>query len=153
MLAAHAGGFALGVAGTAAAHALQYPIGSLTHTSHGVGVGVLLPYVMRYNAPVRVAEFAEIGRLFGQSADSESALAGKGITAVDALLAQIGIPKSLADIGLSEDQLDTVAEQGLAARRLVQNNPRPLDFAAMQHIVEAAYRGDRTMPDLEEFLD
>ena len=50
MLAANAGGYALGVAGTAAAHALQYPLGALTHTPHGVGVGVLLPYVMRYNA-------------------------------------------------------------------------------------------------------
>ena len=67
MLAANAGGFALGVAGTAAAHALQYPIGAITHTPHGIGVGVLLPYVMRFNAPARTPEFAEIGATAGTS--------------------------------------------------------------------------------------
>ena len=42
MLGATAGGFALGTAGTAAAHAIQYPVGAVTHTPHGVGVGALL---------------------------------------------------------------------------------------------------------------
>lgn len=150
MLAANAGGFALGVAGTAAAHALQYPIGALTHTPHGVGVGVLLPYVMRYNAPTRVAEFAEIGRLLGQTGDSETELALKGIEAVDAILTVIGIPKTLADLGLTEDRLGYVAEQGLVSRRLAENNPRPLNVEAMLRIVTAAYHGDRTLPTLEE---
>ncbi|WP_152362926.1 iron-containing alcohol dehydrogenase [Microlunatus speluncae] len=146
MLAANAGGFALGVAGTAAAHALQYPIGAITHTPHGVGVGVLLPYVMRFNVPERVGEFAEIGRLLGQSADSERELALKGIEAVDAILTKIGIPKTLADIGLTEDRLEYVAEQGLVSKRLAENNPRPLDVDAMRQIVTAAYRGDLTLP-------
>lgn len=150
MLAANAGGFALGVAGTTAAHALQYPIGALTHTPHGVGVGVLLPYVMRFNVSARVAEFAEIGRLLGQSADTEAGLALKSIEAVDAVLAKIGIPKTLADIGLIEDRLGYVAEQGLVSRRLAENNPRPLDVDAMLQIVTAAFHGDRTLPILKE---
>ncbi len=146
MLAANAGGFALGVAGTAAAHALQYPIGAITHTPHGIGVGVLLPYVMRFNAPERIGEFAEIGRLLRQSADTERDLALKGIEAVDAILTKIGIPKTLADIGLTEDRLEYVAELGLVSKRLAENNPRPLDVDAMLQIVTAAYRGDLTLP-------
>ncbi len=146
MLAANAGGFALGVAGTAAAHALQYPIGAITHTPHGIGVGVLLPYVMRFNASARTPEFAEIGRLLGQTGGTERELALKGIEAVDAILTKIGIPKTLADIGLTEDRLQYVAEQGLVSKRLAENNPRPLDVDAMMQIVTAAYRGDLTMP-------
>ena len=65
MLAALAGGYAFGTAGTAAAHALQYPIGALTHTSHGVGVGTLLPYVMAFNAPTRMPELAELATALG----------------------------------------------------------------------------------------
>lgn len=146
MLAANAGGFALGVAGTAAAHALQYPLGALTHSAHGIGVGVLLPYVMRFNAAVRIAEFAEIGQWLGCRAGTEAELAIAGIEAVEALLDGIGIPRTLADLGLSEDQLPAVAELGLASRRLVDNNPRPLDLDAMLEIVSAAHVGDRRSP-------
>ncbi len=52
MMGAMAAGAAFGTAGTAAAHAIQYPIGALTHTAHGLGVAALLPYVMAYNRPV-----------------------------------------------------------------------------------------------------
>jgi alcohol dehydrogenase class IV len=147
MLAANAGGYALGVAGTAAAHALQYPLGALTHTPHGVGVGVLLPYVMRYNAPARVTEFAEIASIFGSTASGGvAAQAVAGIEAVDALLERIGIPPTLKELGLTEDQLPYVAELGLRSARLVDNNPRPLDVDALFEITRAAYAGDRTNP-------
>ena len=39
-------GLAFGSAGTSAAHAIQYPIGALTHTAHGLGVAALMPYCM-----------------------------------------------------------------------------------------------------------
>ena len=147
MLGANAGGYALGVAGTAAAHALQYPLGALTHTAHGVGVGALLPYVMRYNAPARVQEFAEIATIFGVPAQSGAqAQALAGIEAVEGLLERIGIPPTLKELGLAEDQLSYVASRGLLSARLVDNNPRPLDAGALYEITRAAYAGDRTNP-------
>lgn len=51
MLAALAAGCAFGTAGTAAAHAIQYPVGALTHTAHGLGVATLLPYGWRPSLP------------------------------------------------------------------------------------------------------
>lgn len=143
MLAANAGGFALGVAGTAAAHALQYPLGALTHTPHGVGVGALMPYVMRYNAPARTAEMAEIGQLLGGTGADETELAQAGIDAVETLLGRVGIPSTLAELGLAEYQLPSLAVLGLRSARLVQNNPRPLDEEAMLDIVTDAYNGTR----------
>ena len=62
MLAALAAGCAFGTAGTAAAHALQYPVGNLTHTAHGLGVATLLPFVMQFNRPACADAFAELGR-------------------------------------------------------------------------------------------
>jgi hypothetical protein len=35
-----------------------------------------------------------------------------------------------------------VAEQSLASQRLIKNNPRPLDAAALTTIISAAFRGD-----------
>lgn len=148
MMAALAGGIALGTAGTAAAHALQYPIGAITHTPHGVGVGSLLPYVMRYNFPTRLKEFAEVGRALGVASEGRDELsaARAGVEAVDALVDGLGLPRTLADLGLPSDRIDTVAELALGAQRLVENNPRPLDVAAMLAITRAAYEGDRSFP-------
>jgi len=144
MLGATAGGFALGSAGTAAAHAVQYPVGALTHTPHGVGVGALLPYVMEYNRPVRVPELAAVAVAMGADPDAPpEALADEAIDRTAALLASVGIPSSLAEIGLPPDRLRWTAEQAFQAERLVANNPRPLDVDTLERIVRAAHAGDR----------
>ena len=144
MLGATAGGFALGSAGTAAAHAIQYPVGAVTHTPHGVGVGALLPYVMEFNRPARVAELAAVARAMGAHAEaSPDDLADQAIDGVADLLASVGIPSTLAELGLPPDRLRWTAEQALGAERLVANNPRPLDVDTLERIVRAAHAGDR----------
>lgn len=145
MVAALAGGYALGSAGTAAAHALQYPVGALTHTPHGVGIGVLLPYVMEFNRPARVPEFVAIARAMGigSTDHGDDELAAAAIDAVAKLCADVGIPRTLADLGLQDGRIGWAAEQAMTAIRLVENNPRPLDAVAMTMLAAAAHRGDR----------
>ncbi len=145
MMAAFAAGCAFGNAGTAAAHAIQYPVGALTHTAHGVGVATMLPYVMEFNRPVRVAEFAEIARIMGVEAPnaSEERLSELAIDAVAQLFAAIRIPATLAELGLADDKRQWVADQAIGIARLVKNNPRSLDPELMNALVEAASTGDR----------
>jgi len=128
-------GLAFGVAGTAAAHAIQYPVGAVTHTAHGAGVACLMPWVMEWNRPMIGAELEQMAATMG--------LAGGAavIPAIAALFARIGIPSTLAQLGLAEDQLDWVADQARGIERLIQNNPRPLDRTAMRKLVEASYSG------------
>jgi len=143
MLAALAAGCAFGTAGTAAAHALQYPVGNLTHTAHGDGVATLLPFVMQFNRPSCADAFAELARAVGLPEGSSEDMSQAFIDAVADLLAKVKIPTSLAALGLRADQQDFVAENALNAARLVKNNPRPLDLAAMQSITRAAFSGER----------
>ena len=144
MMGALAAGCAFGTAGTAAAHAVQYPVGALTHTPHGLGVATMLPYVMRYNLPAASSEIAEIGIALGLPRQDRNAaqLADATITEVARLFNAIGITRTLADLGLPEDKIDWTAEQALGIDRLIKNNPRPFDLPAMQRLVRAAYRGD-----------
>jgi len=144
MLAALAAGCAFGTAGTAAAHALQYPVGNLTHTAHGDGVATLLPFVMQYNQPSCIDSFAELARTVGLPDDTPDAMSQAFIDAVAELLAKVHIPGSLEALGLKADQQDYVAENALNAARLVKNNPRPLDLPAMQSITRAAFSGERS---------
>ncbi|WP_412777304.1 iron-containing alcohol dehydrogenase [Thalassospira lucentensis] len=136
MLGATTAGLAFGVAGTAAAHAIQYPVGALTHTAHGAGVACLMPYVMAWNAPAIGPELEQIAKATGLGSATEV------IPAIAGLFGRIGIPKTLRDLGLAEDRLDWVAEQSCGIARLIQNNPRPLALADMRKLLDAAYCGD-----------
>ena len=142
MLASLAAGCAFGAAGTAAAHAIQYPVGNETHTPHGMGVALLMPYVMEFNRPNCVSAFAEIGRAIGLSGSDEE-LSHTVIDEVAGLLKDIGIPVTLKELGLPEDKQDWTAQSAIGAARLVNNNPRKLDVDAMRAITRAAFSGDR----------
>ena len=143
MLASLAAGCAFGTAGTAAAHAIQYPVGNETHTPHGMGVALLMPYVMEFNRPACVSCFAEIARAISLNGKDDEDLSRKLIDAVANLLAEIKIPVTLKDLGLPEDKQDWTAEAAIGAARLVNNNPRKLDLDAIKAITRAAYSGDR----------
>tara|TARA_R110002124_G_scaffold114535_1_gene269150 strand:+ start:1246 stop:2472 length:1227 start_codon:yes stop_codon:yes gene_type:complete len=138
-------GLAFGTAGTAAAHAIQYPVGALTKTAHGAGVACLMPYAMAFNINHATTAMAEVAVAMGVAEADDDALgnAERAIVAVETLFEAIGIPPNLQALGLRADQQDWTAEQSLGAARLVKNNPRPLDLDAMQAIVRAAFAGDR----------
>lgn len=86
MMGATLAGLAFGVAGTAAAHAIQYPVGALTHTAHGAGVACLMPYVMRWNKAAIVPDLQQIAEAIGAPTAEDV------IPAVTDLFARIGIP-------------------------------------------------------------
>ncbi|OLP57881.1 alcohol dehydrogenase [Xaviernesmea oryzae] len=144
MMGALAAGCAFGTAGTAAAHAIQYPAGALTHTAHGLGVATLMPYVMSYNSANAAPELAEIALALGIAPNGRSVeqLAKAAIEEVRRLFEAIGITPTLQALGLGADQIEWTAEQAFGIDRLIKNNPRPFDLDAMKRLVKAAYDGD-----------
>jgi alcohol dehydrogenase class IV len=144
MMGAMAAGCAFGTAGTAAAHAIQYPVGALTHTAHGLGVATMLPYVMTYNLPAATTEIAQVGAALGltEAGKTPKEMATATVAEISRLFAAIGIPATLADLGLPADNVGWTAEQALGIDRLIKNNPRPFDLDAMQRLVKAAHTGN-----------
>jgi alcohol dehydrogenase class IV len=149
MLASFCAGMAINTAGTAGAHAIQSPIGNLTHTPHGLGVGALLPYVMRFNLPANVPAFAEMAELFGVAREDASPLdnARAAILRVEGLLFALGVPANLKELGLQPADFGFVADQAMLATRLTANNPRTLTRDAIVAILERGYANDRTWWD------
>lgn len=125
-LAATLAGLAFSNSAVAAVHALEYPLGGALHCSHGAGNGLLLPYVMRFNMPHRIPEFARIARLLGEDTAgvSEEAAAVRAVTAVERLRRAIGIPERIRDLGGTEEQLPTFARKAFAIKRLMLLNAR-----------------------------
>jgi alcohol dehydrogenase class IV len=141
-------GLAFGTAGTAVAHALQYPIGARTNTPHGLGTGLLLAYAMRFNRSARVAELAAIGRAMGVADDgtSDERAAEEAIGGVAKLAGAVGLPASLAELGVAEEELTGLAREALGVGRLIVNNPRELGEEELLEILRAAWRGELARP-------
>ncbi|SFJ95381.1 iron-containing alcohol dehydrogenase [Amycolatopsis sacchari] len=121
-LGALLGGIAFGSTGTHLCHALQYPIGALTKTPHGLGTGLLLPYVLdtlRADPVValRIARFgAALDPAAGESAE-------RTVAHVAGINRAIGVPATLAEVGLGRDQLPRIADLALRSARLLAIAP------------------------------
>jgi alcohol dehydrogenase class IV len=140
-LAATLGGLAFSNAGVALVHALEYPVGGVTHCSHGAGNGLLLPFVMRFNLPTRRREFARLAALLGEDVAglSEAEAAERAVAAVERLRADIGIPTRLRELGLDGTHLPSLAEKAFAIQRLQRVNPRRYTRDDLEGILRAAW--------------
>lgn len=140
-LAASYAGMSFSNCGVALVHALEYPLGAAVHCSHGEGNGLLLPHVMRYNLPTRVAEFAEIGVALGYS-DPQAGLdeqAAQAIEGVVRLQGEIGIRPTLRQLGVERTSLASMAQKSFQIKRLMDLNPRSPTESDLLNILENAY--------------
>ena len=56
-----------------------------------------------------------------------------------AFCAELGIEMTLSALGVPKDDLDAMADDAFAIRRLLDNNPRDLSRADIRSIYEAAF--------------
>jgi alcohol dehydrogenase class IV len=140
-LGASLAGMSFSNVGVAAVHAMEYPVGGAVHCSHGAGNGLLLPAVMRFNLPARVPQFAAIARLLGEDVLglTERQAAERAVVAVERLRDDVGIPRRLRDLGVTEGQLRPFAEKALSIRRILRVNPRPVTADDLEGIYRAAF--------------
>jgi len=140
-LASLLAGMAFSAAGTAAVHALQYPVGEATHTPHGLGNAVLLSTVMRHISSSRVAEMAFIARSLDASLGSKSdeEAAAKAAVLVDEFSAKVGIPKGLRTLGVKAEQLPEIAKMATTVKRLLDNSPVSFAESDLLQILQEAF--------------
>ncbi len=139
-LAALLAGLAFSNCGVALVHALQAAVGGATHSAHGAGNGLLLPHVMRFNQPACLARTAQTAQLLGRNVDglSTEEQAALAIATVQNLAAEIGIPQRLSELGLSAEQIPTVASKAFLAQRILRVNPREITQQQMEELLQEA---------------
>lgn len=140
-LAATLAGMAFSNSGVAIVHALEYPIGALTHCGHGEGNGLLLPHVMRFNLPTRMEQFANMATWLGEDVSGLSleAAAQRAIARIEQLLDAIGITRNLRNFGLDRELIPSLAAKAFEIKRLMDVNPRLPTVADLEAILQAAY--------------
>ncbi|MBB6730666.1 iron-containing alcohol dehydrogenase [Cohnella zeiphila] len=133
------GGMALTGSGTAAVHALAYPLGGKFHIPHGVANSMLLPHVMAFNYDAieeRLAEAATVMGLREGRGASRTAAAEAVIEKIAEWTKTLDIPQQLAAFGVREEHVPELAVAASKVTRLLDNNPKPLDIPQ----IEALYR-------------
>lgn len=112
--------------GTSLLHALAYPVAEKTKKAHGEIIGLLLPYVMQYNAAACMDKMAKIAEWLGEN-DPRLSLADKVKRSTDAvfrLLHDLRMPVKLADIGIKKEHIPEIVDKSLTIDRLIRINPR-----------------------------
>ncbi|MBI4606745.1 MAG: iron-containing alcohol dehydrogenase [Planctomycetes bacterium] len=114
LLGASLAGAAIESSMLGAAHAAANPLTARFGVVHGHAIGLLLPHVVRFNAPAAGDEYRAL-------AVSSEALARR----LEDLHAATGLPRRLGDFGVEEGDLQDLARD--AARQwTAQFNPRPV---------------------------
>ncbi|MGM7721777.1 iron-containing alcohol dehydrogenase [Metabacillus sp. Hm71] len=132
------GGMALTSAGTAAVHALAYPLGGKYKIPHGVANSMLLPHVMKYNMDAITDRLALVAEPMGISVQglSNSQLAEKVVEKIIEWTNVLEIPQDLKNYGVKEEELPEISVSASQVTRLLNNNPKKLSLAD----IEAIYR-------------
>ncbi|MDF1598734.1 iron-containing alcohol dehydrogenase [Mesorhizobium sp. YIM 152430] len=126
----------------AAVHALAYPIGGTFHIPHGLSNALVLPHVLRFNAPDAAHLYAEIAGDCFPALNSEEGVQGRCAAFIEELAAlakRVGLPARLRDVGIGEDALAKMAADAMKQQRLLVNNPRPVSEADALAIYRAAW--------------
>ena len=135
-------GQAFANAPVAAVHALAYPIGGTFHIPHGLSNALVLPHVLRFNAPQAGSVYAEIAAdAFPDLAEVEGGQARTAafVDALTDLSRRLGLPPRLRDVDIPQSAIPKMAEDAMVQARLLVNNPREVTQADAQAIYEAAW--------------
>lgn len=123
--------------GLGAVHALSHPLGGLPGSlHHGTLNAVLLPHVLRFNAPA-------IGMVLPLLAEAIGVPGADVTTVADAIAAlsqRIGLPATLAEMGVPASALPAIAAAGTRDHHHL-TNPRRASEADYLALLNAAHTG------------
>ncbi|MFC3107697.1 iron-containing alcohol dehydrogenase [Undibacterium arcticum] len=139
LLGAMLAGQAFANAPVAAVHALAYPIGGHFHVPHGLSNSLVLPHVLRFNAPVAAGHYAELAAIVAPSASGSTEARSEAlIAAMERIAQRVGIATRLREVGIGAADLERLADDAMLQTRLLGNNPRELTRADAHAIYAAA---------------
>lgn len=146
LLGACMAGQAFDNAPVAAVHALAYPLGGHFHIPHGLSNALVLTHVMRFNASHASHLYAELAPIImGNSliaTQSHQQTSEQLINYLEALIANLGLPNTLEELGIELSALDRLSDDAMLQQRLLVNNPKPLNREDAYTIYKAAYKSN-----------
>lgn len=101
-----------------ASHGLSWHLSAIAGVPHGYCSCVLLPSVLKWNKTVNSDRQACVAALMGRTG-------GDAAEAVSNLIAELGVPARLRDVGVERAHFPIIAREAMR-NVVVRNNPRPI---------------------------
>ena len=136
MLAASQMGSTAFQKGLGAIHSLSHPVGAVLDTHHGLTNAVAMPYVLKFNRAAIDEKIQRLARWLGLRNPTFDGFMEWSLE----LRRQIGIPHTLAELGVKESHLDKFAEMA-AVDPTAGGNPVKAGVPEMRKMYEAAVAG------------
>lgn len=121
--------------GLGAIHALSHPVGALYDTHHGMTNAVFMPYVLAYNRPAIEDRIERLAAWLGIAGGFDGFLA-----AVLALRQDVGVPATLAGLGIDRGQQERIAAMAVVDPT-ASGNPLALTLEVAAELFSAAWEG------------
>jgi 4-hydroxybutyrate dehydrogenase len=105
MMGSLMGGIAISSNWLGACHSLAHPLSALAGLHHGVAIALMLPYQMAFSLHGAPERYAEVGAALGQEPAPDEPVhrrAERAVEAVRALVAEVGLPTRLREVGVDE---------------------------------------------------
>lgn len=120
-------------------HAMAHQLGGLYDMPHGMANAMLLPHVCKYNMIANLEKFADIAEFMGEKTAHLSTVeaAEKAIQAMFRLSSDVGIPSSLKEIGIKEEDIELMSINALKDGNAF-SNPRKGNEKDVANIFRAA---------------
>jgi alcohol dehydrogenase class IV len=136
MLAASQMGSTAFQKGLGAIHSLSHPVGATLDTHHGLTNAVAMPYVLTFNRAAIDDKIVRLARWLDLRRPTFDGFMEWTLE----LRRQIGIPHTLAELGVKEGHLDRFAEMA-AADPTAGGNPVAVGVPEMRRMYDAALGG------------
>jgi alcohol dehydrogenase class IV len=117
-------------------HKVCHVLGGTYDLPHADTHAIMLAHVVAYQAEAAPQALQRIARALR---------ADEAWTGLHALAARLGLPQSLAEIGMPQDGIERAAELVL---QQAYANPRTSDRESIKAMLERAWRGAPPQPDL-----
>jgi len=115
-----------------ASHGIGHVLGGTAGVPHGYTSCIMLPHVLRFNQAVNAEKQARVSEALGGREEPAADV-------VSALIAGLGLPTRLRDVGVKPEQLDLISENSMHDR-WVHTNPRKIDGpTVIRSLLDAAW--------------
>lgn len=123
LIASCLAGIAFANARLGVVHAMAHPLGGFFGVPHGVANAILLPHIMRFNQLADKGKYKRIAGLLGEDIArlSNFEAAPLAVEAVEKLSADIGIPKTLTEVGVKPEVIPEMAEDAMKSANILIN--------------------------------
>lgn len=118
-------------------HAMEHELSAIYDITHGVGLAILTPHLMRYSLNENTVErYCHYGKAVFELPEMEDrmCMAKMAIDKTEEFFTKLGIPNNLGALGIDDKHIDEMAKHALEFNPTMPLCPRPLHLEDIKQV-------------------